>query len=74
VTPGVLELGDEVRDAAVVPAGQQLDWFVVVEGLGGADEPDRDVFGVHDAGEAVGHFGELDQPLSALAGRRASPV
>lgn len=53
---GVLELGDELCDAPVVAAGQQLDGLVVIEGLDRAIEPDRDVLGIHDPGEPVGHL------------------
>jgi hypothetical protein len=53
-------------DAAVVAAGEQLDRLVVVEGLDGA-VAHRDVLGAHDAGEAVGHLGQLDESGGTLA-------
>jgi len=65
---GVLELGDQLGDAPILAPSEQLHRFVVLERLDRAIEPDRDVLGVHDPGQAVGHLRELDQPLRALAG------
>ena len=44
-----LELCDQLCDAAVLPAGEQLDGLVVLERLDRAVEPNRDVLGIHDA-------------------------
>jgi hypothetical protein len=63
--PGVLELGHELGRALVVAARQQLDRFVVGEGLDRAVEPDRDVVGA--ARWAVGELRPLSQSRTVLA-------
>ncbi len=69
-----LELRDQLGDAAVLAAREQLDRLVVVECLERPVQPDRDICGIHHTSQSVGHLDQLDQPRCARAGRGAATV